>query len=69
MKRWIVLLLAGLLLATAAVGGIAKPLHIGGGPQTLSSPSLPPAVGLLAESNAVPCVRLTAACAPDEAES
>jgi hypothetical protein len=38
MKRWIVLLLTGLLVVSMAVGALAKPLHIGGGPQSLNSP-------------------------------
>ena len=36
MKRWIVLLLAGLLLASTSAAALADPLHIGGGPMTMS---------------------------------
>ncbi|MGB2982295.1 MAG: hypothetical protein WBC63_00355 [Candidatus Bipolaricaulia bacterium] len=34
MKRWIALLLAGLLLASIATAALAGPLHIGGGPKS-----------------------------------
>jgi hypothetical protein len=42
MKRWIVLLLAGLLLASTSAAALADPLHVGGGPMMMAtgSPSL-----------------------------
>ena len=36
MKRWIVVLLAALLLI-GSVAAVADPIHIGGGPMTMSS--------------------------------